>query len=179
MNILTDRKNGIVKWSYNNKDILIQNPSMIYAFEYGNEMVMLKLKNQDGKVEFSLYDVNGGFILSYSSHSDEITIGTYKSIQMNDLISVEYSKKDKKVIALIGMRDEERKLVIMDYGGNIITNIINPPGYTFYSTKNIGNTILVVCRGNSDVTRDKYGRNDWSFRIDLDNYYAEKISVTQ
>ena len=44
-----------------------------------------------------------------------------------------------------------------------------PSSYTFYFTKNIENTIIAVCRGNSDITKDKYGRNDWNFRIDFIN----------
>ena len=44
---------------------------------------------------------------------------------MIDLISVEYSKKDKKIVALIGMKEEERKLIILNDNGNIIADIIN------------------------------------------------------
>lgn len=179
MNILTDKENGIVKWTYNFKDIVIQDSNMMYAFEYGNKMVMLKLKSKDGKIAFSLYDINGEFILSYMPKSNKIEIGSNKCIHIDDLISVEYSKKDKKIVALTGIKEDERKLIILDNYGNVISNIINPRSYTFYFTKKIGDTIMVVCLGNSDTTKDKYGRNDWNFRVDLDNYYVERISITQ
>lgn len=152
---------------------------MMYAFEYGDEMVMLKFKNQGGEIGFSMYGINGEFILSYVPQSGGITIKSNRCIHMDDLISVEYSKKDKKIVALIGMKEEERKLIILDCNGNIIANIINPPSYTFYFTKNIGNAVIAVCRGKSDITKDKYGRNDWNFRVNLDNYYVERVSITQ
>lgn len=38
MNILLDRENGIVKWTYNYKNIVMQKPNILYAYEYGNEM---------------------------------------------------------------------------------------------------------------------------------------------
>ncbi|MGP1434828.1 MAG: hypothetical protein ACTTKP_11180 [Catonella sp.] len=179
MNILTDRKNGIVKWTLNCKDIVIQDYNMMYAYEYGSEMVMLKLKSNDGEIAFSLYDINGDLILSYVPKSSEIMIGINKSIHLDYLISVEYSKKDKKIVALTGIKEDERKLIILDNEGNIISNIINPSGYTYYFTQNFGDKIIVVCRGNSDATVDKYGRNDWNFRVDLDNYYVERMSITQ
>ena len=179
MSILTDRNNGIVKWEYNGKDIIIQNSNMMCAFEYGNEMVMLKVKNQDGEIGFVLYDINGGFILSYVAKTGEISIGSNHFIRMDNLITVEYSRKDKKVVALIGMKERERKLVIIDYNGCELASIPNPVGYTFYYTKNLGDSIMAVCQGNSEITKDKYGRNDWNFRIDLNNYYVEKVSITQ
>ena len=42
-----------------------------------------------------------------------------------------------------------------------------PSRLYFYYTKNLGDSIMAVCQGNSEITKDKYGRNDWNFRIDL------------
>lgn len=179
MNILKDRKNGIVKWNYDGKDIVIQNANMMYAFEYGVEMVMLQVKSQDGQYGYSIYDINGNFILSYIEDGNKIIIGNNQCIQMDTLISVQYSKKDKKIVALTGMNKDERKLLVMDYSGNVVSSILNPTGYTYDYIKNSRDTIMAVCQGNSDITKDKYGRNDWNFRIDLNNYYVEKVSITQ
>ncbi|MGL4106688.1 hypothetical protein [Clostridium sp. LP20] len=179
MNIFTDRKNGIVKWSYNNKDIKIQNTDMMFAFEYANDMVMLKVKGNDSKIGFILYNTDGTIILSYSAKAEEIVIKENKHLKINNLISVEYSKKYNKIIILRGIDDENQKLIIMDCNGDEISSIKNPVGYTFYYTKNVGNMVMVVCQGNSDLTKDKYGRNEWNYRIDLDNYYVEKLSITQ
>lgn len=179
MNIFTDRKNGIVKWSYNNKDIKIQNTDMMFAFEYANDMVMLKVKGKDSKIGFVLYNTDGTIILSYSVKAEGIIIKENKHLKINNLISVEYSKKYNKIIILRGIDDENQKLIIMDCNGDEISSIKNPVGYTFYYTKNVGNMVMVVCQGNSDLTKDKYGRNEWNYRIDLDNYYVEKLSIIQ
>ena len=42
----------------------------------------------------------------------------------------------------------------------------------------IGN-IMVVAQGRNDTTRDSFGRNDWNFVIDFDNFCVQKKSITQ
>ena len=39
--------------------------------------------------------------------------------------------------------------------------------------------IMVVAQGTNDMTRDSFGRNDWNFKIDLDNFCVQKKSITQ
>lgn len=151
----------------------------MYAFEYGNEMVMLELKNQNRQNKLLIYNVNGSLILSYMQNGNEIFISNNKIIHIDKLISVEYSMKYKKIVVLAEKNKKERKLSILDERGNLITNIPEPRNYSFYYCKNIGNSIIVVCQGNSNETRDKYGRNNWNFRVDLNNYYVEKMSITQ
>ena len=59
----------------------------MYAFEYGNEMVMLKyLKNKNGgNPGFSLHDTNGEFILSIcATESGGIMIRSNQCIHMDD-----------------------------------------------------------------------------------------------
>lgn len=33
---------------------------------------------------------------------------------------------------------------------------------------------MVVAQGTSDMTRDSFGRNDWNFVIDFENFYVQK-----
>lgn len=179
MNIFIDRKNGIVKWKFHDKDIKVHNTDIIYAFEYANDMVMLKVKGKSEEIWFVLYDKEGNKILSYSVNAKEIVINKNKHLKITGLISVEYSKKYNKIIILRGIDNQEQNLIIMDYNGYEISKVKNPKGYTFVYTKNMGNMIVVVCQGNSNLTKDKYGRNDWNYRLDLNNYYIERLSIMQ
>lgn len=36
--------------------------------------------------------------------------------------------------------------------------------------KNIVVNVMVVAQGTNDMTRDSFGRNDWNFVIDFENY---------
>lgn len=179
MNILVNRKNGTAKWEYKGKDIVVRNINIMYAFEYGKDMVMLKIKDQDSKIGFVLYDIIGEFILSYMVETGEIILENNNRIYLDNLVSIEYSKQNKKIVALTGTGENGNKLVIMDYIGKILADIPTPYGYKFYYTKNMEDEIIVVCQGISNATMDKYGRNDWNFKIDLENYYVERISITQ
>ncbi len=38
---------------------------------------------------------------------------------------------------------------------------------------------MTVAQGTNDLTRDSFGRNDWNFTINFDNYYVERDSITQ
>jgi hypothetical protein len=178
INLITDREKGTVKW-FNHSEIVIHSKDVMYAFEYGNELIMIKTNNRIDGTKFILYNINGAIILSYSLLSGAIFDGSNKKIFESKLISVEFSNTYNKIIVIIGSCLEEYKLVILDINGKEVANIAHPRDYYFYSTKYVGNEIMVVCQGASDQTKDNYGRNDWNFRLDLNNYYVEKMSITQ
>ena len=179
INIKTDILEGTIKWLYNGDDIVINKKGIIYAFEYGDKMVMIKCKSHNGEVYFFLYDIQGKFILSYSLNNGEIVTKVNNSIWLEDLVSVEYSKDYNKIIVLVGKSMQEHKLKILELDGDVVAVITHPKDYYFMSTKYVQDVIMVVCQGITDITKDKYGRNDWNFRIDLNNYYVEKVSITQ
>ena len=43
------------------------------------------------------------------------------------------------------------------------------------SLKNHDGNIMVVAQGTSDMTKDSFGRNDWNFVIDFEDFYVKKI----
>lgn len=179
MKIVVDKNNGLIKWSYDNKEIEVQNFNVMYAWKHEDSMVMIKIKNKNGEVGFIIYDISGEFILSYVEGDNKLIIGNNKCVQLDTIISIDYSKKDKKIVALVNSSVDGEKLVILNSDGEILSKIPNPLGYKYYFIKNDGNNIVAVCQGLSDLSADKYGRNDWNFRVDLENYYVEKISITQ
>jgi hypothetical protein len=38
--------------------------------------------------------------------------------------------------------------------------------------------VWIVLRGMTEEARDKFGRSDWQYRINFDNYSFEKIGIT-
>ncbi|MDR2087764.1 MAG: hypothetical protein LBP73_00220 [Clostridiales Family XIII bacterium] len=179
INIITDHEKGTVKWFYDGKEMIVENPDMIYAFEYGNEMIMLKTKNKTKGIGFILHDIKGNVILSYFLSCGKIFNGNDREIFSGALVSVDYNNVYDKVIAIVGDCSETYKLLILELSGDIVAVISHPREYYFHSTKCVKSDILAVCRGINDQTRDKYGRNDWNFRIDLNNFYVERLSITQ
>lgn len=179
IDIITDREKGMVKWFYNGNEKLVKNSDIFYAFEYGNNMVMLKTKDKIEGTRFILYNIEGDVILSYSLNNGKIFIDDNSYIFVDNLVSADYSNVYDKIIVLTGKCVEEYRLLILNLNGDEVASICHPKDYYFYSTKCVGDNILVVCQGISDKTKDKYGRNDWNFRIDLNNYYVEKMSITQ
>ena len=94
------------------------------------------------------------------------------------IISVDYEEEKRKLVVLKEL-EEKRSLLIYNEKGDFIAEIISPRGYTFVSLKNNMGNIMVVAQGTNDTTRDSFGRNDWNFVIDFDNFCVQKKSITQ
>ena len=69
--------------------------------------------------------------------------------------------------------------MIYDESGSFIAEIGTPSGYTFASLKNNAGNIMVAAQGTNDTTKDSFGRNDWNFAIDFNNFYVEKKAISQ
>lgn len=67
----------------------------------------------------------------------------------------------------------------MHDNADFLSEINCPKGYIFVSLKNCAGHIMVVAQGINDLTRDSFGRNDWNFEINFENFYVERKSITQ
>lgn len=173
MNIFIEKVENYVQWNHEGQNIKISLPNIMYGFTYGED-VMIKSKDENHVEMFSIFDITGLFVLSYQAELGKITIGT-KELKIKEFISLEYSKNKGKILVLC----DKTKLLIIDLDGNVLSQIVNPKDYQFYTIKRINGEIMVVCQGLIDELRDNYGRNDWNFSIDLDNFFLEKVSITQ
>lgn len=179
MDLCIKKNEKIVKWNVGERIITIYNEHMLYAFKHGKNMLMIKEKYKMLGTGFSAYDIEGNLIFSYSYLGDNATFGKVGSIKINGkIISVDYEEEKRKLIILKDI-EEKRSLLIYDENGDYLSEIISPQGYTFVSLKNNDGNIMVVAQGRNDITRDSFGRNDWNFVIDFDNFYVVKKSIIQ
>ena len=79
------------------------------------------------------------------------------------------------------MKEKEKTKSLLLYDENFVNlaEIKSPNGYIFISLKNCIGNIMVVAQGTDDITKDSFGRNDWNFTINFDNFFVEKKSITQ
>ena len=179
MDVYVDKNRKTVEWNVGKKIITIHNAHILYAFKHGTNMLMIKEKDESSEIGFSTYDAEGNIVFSYKYLGNNIT---FRKMDINGfdgkIISADYQEEKTKLI-ILKEANEERTLLIYDEECNFITEIKPPRDYIFISMKNNAGNIMVVAQGTNDITKDSFGRNDWNFTIDLDNFYVEKRSITQ
>lgn len=179
MEIHINRQEKTVKWDYDGKTVNVHNEYMLYAFKHGKDMLMIKERYETAGSGFSLYDITGEKIFSYKYLDRDISYKGNRIIQVQgNIISVDYQQEKGKLIVL-KEENEIRTIVLYEEKGNFIAEINAPRGYKLVSLKNNEGNIMAVAQGMNDITRDSFGRNDWNFEINLENYYVEKKSIIQ
>lgn len=177
MNLETDRKKGLARWIYQSKEVRVKVPQICYAYQYGTDLVMVKSEND--AYDFYLFHMDGRIILCYKSgKKGALRICDTFTMAVDDLISLEYSEQYQIIAMLCGDKPCSRKLYLLNGSGEALTQISCPAHFCFSSLKTCNGDLMAVCCGD-ETTIDKYGRNDWNFKVHLDNYYLEKQSVTQ
>lgn len=177
MNIEIDREKNIVYWNNGLQKVCVNISQILFAYEYEKDLVMIKSKN--GIYKFYLFDISGNKLLSYKDGKEGLLniMDTFK-MQVNNLITVEYSPKYKITVLLCGDEMCDRKIILISNSGEVLAEISCPNHYYFSSLKTLEGEIIAVCVGD-ETTIDTYKRNDWNFKVHLDNYYLEKLSITQ
>ena len=179
MDIHINNDEKTVEWNVGEKIIAIHNENLLYAFQHGKNMLMIKEKYETSESGFTTYDAEGNRIFSYKYLGDSIVFRKVGIIRINErIISADYEEA-KRMLVILKEAGETRSLLIYDENGSFIAEIGAPSGYTFISLKNNAGNIMVAAQGITDTAKDSFGRNDWNFTIDFNNYYVEKKAITQ
>lgn len=179
MDVRVNKSEKKIEWNVGRRTITIHNAYVLYAFKHGKNLIMVKEKYESSESGFSIYDKCGNLVVSYKYLGDSLT---FREVNIADIkgtiISADY-EEEKRVVIILKELEETRSLLIYDEQGDFIAEIVSPQGYRFVSLKNNDGNIMVVAQGTSDMTRDSFGRNDWNFVIDFENFYVQKKSITQ
>lgn len=179
MDVRVNKNEKRIEWNVGNRTISIYNDHVLYVFRHGKSLLMVKEKYEPSESGFSIYDKCGNLVISYKYLGDSLTFGKVNITDIKGaIISVDY-EEEKRMLVILKELEEIRSLLIYDEQGNFIAEIVSPQGYTFVSLKNSAGNIMVVAQGTNDMTRDSFGRNDWNFVIDFENFYVQKKSITQ
>lgn len=179
MDVSINKNDKIVEWNVGEKIIKIHNQYVLYAFKHGKNMLMIKEKHETSESGFSTYDKDGNLVFSYKYLGNHIKFKKKDISRINGaIISVDYEEEKEKLV-IIKESDEVRSILIYDENTDILKEINSPRGYVFDSLKNNAGNIMVVAQGTNDSTRDSFGRNDWNFAINYENFYIERKSITQ
>ena len=179
MDVCVNKNEKIIEWNVGEKIISIHNEHVLYAFKHGKNLLMVKEKYESSESGFSTYDKDGNLVFSYKYLGNSLTFKKEDIDSINGvIISADYEEEKRKLVVLKEL-EEIRSLLVYDERGDFIAEIMSPRGYTFVSLKNNVGNIMVVVQGENDITRDSFGRNDWNFIIDFDNFYVQRKSITQ
>ncbi|MBD5455809.1 MAG: hypothetical protein HDR23_04950 [Lachnospiraceae bacterium] len=176
MNICVDKNKKTVEWNVEGKKFIIHNEHVLYAFQHGENMLMIK---EDcgvyEKYGFIVYDIEGNKVYSYKTGENSIVFRE-EVIRIDGTVQqVDYEEEKRKLVVL-KEKDKKTSLLLYDDNGELLAEIGFPRDYTFFALSNGGLSfgILAKARGTSDAIRD-----DWNFKINFENYYVERKSITR
>lgn len=179
MNICVDKNKKIVEWNVEGKKFSFHNEHVLYAFQHGENMLMIKEDyggyGFDRKVGYIVYDSDGNMVYSYKAKENSIMFRE-EVIRIDGIVQqVDYEEEKRKLVVL-KEKDKKTSLLLYDDNGKLLAEIGSPRGYTFFALSNGGLSfgILAKARGTSDAIRD-----DWNFKINFENYYVERKSITR
>lgn len=179
MDVRVNKNDKMVEWDVGGKTISIYNEYTLYAFKHGKGMLMIKEKYETSDSGFSAYNEEGNLVFSYRSLGNHLNYRNKDISVINGaIISADY-EEEKRKLTIIKEFNEIRSLLIYDDNADFLSEINCPKGYIFVSLKNCAGHIMVVAQGINDLTRDSFGRNDWNFEINFENFYVERKSITQ
>lgn len=179
MDVRVNKNEKKIEWNVGSRTITIHNAHVLYAFKHGKNLLMVKEKYESSESGFSIYDKCGNLVVSYKYLGDSLTFREVNIADIKGAIIYADYEEEKRMVIILKELEETRSLLIYDEQGDFIAEIVSPQGYTFVSLKNSDGNIMVVAQGTSDMTRDSFGRNDWNFVIDFENFYVQKKSITQ
>lgn len=179
MDIYVDKNSNRIEWSVDDNTVVICNNYVSYAFKHGKKLLMVKERYESSEVGFTIYDSSGNSVISYKYLGDNFTYRGVNIVDVNGMIISADYEEEKKNIVILKEFEKSRSLLIYGKQGDFVAEIPSPQGYTFISLKNCDGNIMVVARGTNDITKDSFGRNDWNFEVDLENFYVQKKSVIE
>ena len=179
MKVKFDQTTGMVSWKTDDKDISMHFPNLFCAFKHGDQLIMVNEEDKNSNEKFSVYNIEGEFILSYNYLDNKVRFKS-KVITLDNrqIIGADFDEKRNVLILLI--KSDERELILLyDSNGEYISYIPSPHDFRFMYLSNDEGNVRVIARGLQEKSADKFGRNDWIFLINVDNYYVEKDSIIQ
>ena len=179
IDICISKNENKVDWNVDGKTITIYNEHLLYAFKHGRSMLMIKEKDEASECGYSTYDTHGNIIFSYKYLDHKINFRDTNIFEIDgQIISVDY-EEEKNIFVILKEKEKTKSLLLYDENFVNLAEIKSPNGYIFISLKNCIGNIMVVAQGTDDITKDSFGRNDWNFTINFDNFFVEKKSITQ
>lgn len=181
MNISVDKNKKIVEWNVEGKKFIFHNEHVLYAFKHGENMLMIKedygVYEEYGSI---VYDTEGNMVYSYKSGENSVVFKG-EVIRIDGTVQQVDYEEEKRKLVILKEKDKKTSLLLYDDNGEFLAEIGSPRGYAFFALSNGGRSfsILAKARGISEATTDPYGRNDWNFKINFENYYVERKSITQ
>ena len=179
MKVKFDQTTGMVSWKTDDKDISMHFPNLFCAFKHGDQLIMVNEEDKNSNEKFSVYNIEGEFILSYNYLDNKVRFKS-KVITLDNrqIIGADFDEKRNVLILLI--KSDERELILLyDSNGEYISYIPSPHDFRFMYLSNDEGNVRVIARGLQEKSADKFGRNDWIFLINVDNYYVEKKKIIQ
>lgn len=168
--------NSSVEWIYSGEKKFYLVEGIEFA-SIGGNLINIEICRENG-YEYRYISLKGDNVLWYGTEAEKVVFfmpsGEGKIIKshkisdvaiMNDKIFImTLETKNGKVLeySMIGVKEKEYD---------------SPCGYSFYRFSKMQNELSAICQG-SDITADKFGRNDWKFKYNTKTLRWEKDKLS-
>lgn len=179
MKVKFDKTTGLVSWEIGDKDISIHFPDLFCAFNHGANLIKVKEKDKNLKVSYSVYNIEGEFILSYNYLDNKVRFKSKViTIDNRQIIGSDFDEA-RNVLVVLNKSEEKEFLSLYNSNGEFLSSIPSPYDFRFFKLSNYKGNVRVIAHGLQEKSADEFGRNDWIFLINVDNYYVEKKKIIQ
>lgn len=159
-----------VSWS-NHEEMIELNLSNIQfaTLDQQNKYVYVECgKDLSSKTQFYYFLFDGRRIFGYDKINGLIS-WLYNErlveVECEDILTSKLEMKDAIILVISRDQQEKEKLTGFTLDGVLLFEKEPPKGYHFLYFSTVSNKPSVVCAGERDQA-DKFGRNDWHFKID-------------
>lgn len=179
MEVRVNKSTETVEWVVSGRTICIHNQYALYAFTQRDYLIKVKELHGQSRSGFSAYDKDGELIFSFIYLENQVLF-MGKTIVLDDgvVISVDY-EENKQVLVILKENEKKRSVLLYRIDGERIAEINSPRDFQFVALKKNSDSIMVTGRGRTDRTSDAFGRNDWNFKLNFENYYVERDVIVQ
>ena len=155
-----------VEWIYAEKKIEYYIEGIEIAEVTNNKIYVVIYCN--GFFRYKYFDFSGYPQLSYSENADVINIiDSEKREHQIEIFQLKDAVLSNNNIYVIAGDREYSKVIVYTSEGKKINEYAAPPKYSCYRFGNLNDKINIVCIG-AEKTKDKYGRNDWNFVLNIE-----------
>ena len=179
MKVNFDQTTGMVSWNIDDKDISMFFPNLLYAFKHGIRLVMVMEEDANSKESYSVYNIEGEFIFSYHYLDNNVRfMNKVLTLYDSQIIAADFDEV-RNVLVVLNKSEEKEFLSLYNSNGEFLSSIPSPYDIKFFKLSNYKGNVRVIAHGLQEKSADKFGRNDWIFLINVDNYYVEKKKIIQ
>lgn len=167
--------NDLISWNYGQNTIKIEIKDIFFT-SYNEETKLIYAETGQNFIKQSVlyFDLDGNNVMNYNFETGEINWMYHEisnHLKFDELIQVGYFPL--KNLLLIMLNKSKRDVIALDLDGEYLYEVEKLIDFEMLYFQEFPDYIAIVCEGSKNQ-EDKYGRNRFNFKLNLDTGILDK-----